>query len=311
MTDYESSSVCATLYDYDFDDNYTDLRKKPKVAAINWEALVDGLVRAAIHDARYFVTKDARVTCVRRVTHQEEDGHCNFLVQYRSRSSKSPVQTLACRRIVFATASRAIVKLRPELSGITRELRPQSFLRAYARVDRSASAEFQKAIKTYTVVPGPLQKIIPIDVEEGVYMVAYSDNESADLLYRMGFGRTKSTCNQRLKQRMCRLICRSLGLRENVDIHSSLLRITDLVVFYWRGGTHYYRPSASAESGVSRDLFLRRTLFPESHVTVLGEGFSRDQGWTEGALQRVEDAFFSKDACPGASMPVKKTNKRI
>ena len=34
----------------------------------------------------------------------------------------------------------------------------------------------KKYVTTYTIVPGPLQKIIPMDPNKGVYMIAYSDN---------------------------------------------------------------------------------------------------------------------------------------
>ena len=34
-------------------------------------------------------------------------------------------------------------------------------------------------IKGFTFVPGPLQRIIPMDPNNGVYMIAYNDNNNA------------------------------------------------------------------------------------------------------------------------------------
>ena len=40
----------------------------------------------------------------------------------------------------------------------------------------------KRYIKGYTIGPGPLQKIIPMDASKGVYMIAYSDNANATFL---------------------------------------------------------------------------------------------------------------------------------
>ena len=34
-------------------------------------------------------------------------------------------------------------------------------------------------IPSYTIVMGPLQKIIPMDPNKGIYMIAYSDNKNS------------------------------------------------------------------------------------------------------------------------------------
>lgn len=294
FTDYECASVFDTLYDYGFEDNYTDLRKKSKVASIDWDKLVNGLVHLLKNDAKYHLETDAKVVKINRITDPiliDRDVR-NFEVTYKSTSPKVVPRRIYCRRLVMATTVQSLDKL---ISGVfhwARYLRMQSFLRVYARINRDASREFEDAVHTYTVVPGPLQKIIPIDKEEGVYMMAYSDNCNADELFGMGYGKSGGTkhCNKRLRDKMQRLACRSLGISDNA------VSISNLVGFYWKGGTHYFRPSREfGNDAASRDKFLKDTLFPESDLTILGEGFSRNQGWTEGALKRVHHAFFTED----------------
>lgn len=57
-------------------------------------------------------------------------------------------------------------------------------------------------------------------------------------------------------------------------------------VFYWPNGTHFYRPLD--KKWKSRDEFIRHAQNPRPGLYVVGELVSRNQGWTEGALESVE-----------------------
>jgi hypothetical protein len=46
----------------------------------------------------------------------------------------------------------------------------QPFLRVYGKFAKPIPE-----LSVYTVVPGPLQKIIPVNIRDGVYMIAYSE----------------------------------------------------------------------------------------------------------------------------------------
>jgi monoamine oxidase len=45
----------------------------------------------------------------------------------------------------------------------------------------------------------------------------------------------------------------------------------------------------------SREEFIRIAQRPEKDILVIGEAVSRNQGWTEGALESVEAIFVSND----------------
>jgi len=59
----------------------------------------------------------------------------------------------------------------------------------------------------------------------------------------------------------------------------------DSVQYYWKHGTHFYRPLDPRFT--SRNDFIRYAQNPEPHVFIVGECISQNQGWTEGALESV------------------------
>jgi hypothetical protein len=138
----------------------------------------------------------------------------------------------------------------------------------------------KKVVENYTIVPGPLQKIIPINSEKGVYMIAYSDNENAVILKE----HLKNTFqNRKLYEK---LIEQSLGL----PTHS--LYIIEIKDFYWPIGTHYYAPLHGPYK--SRDEFVYHVQHPEKGMIVVGEAVSTYQGWSEGALESVRSVLNKK-----------------
>jgi hypothetical protein len=136
-------------------------------------------------------------------------------------------------------------------------------------------------VKGYTFLPGPLQKIIPIDPNNGIYMIAYNDNNNTIILKKHLQNNSE---NRELYQR---LLEKSLGM-PNDSIH--IIAIKD---YYWPIGTHYYKP-LNKELYSSREEFIDKAQHPEKGILVVGEVVSRNQGWTEGALESVKDVVTKK-----------------
>ena len=59
---------------------------------------------------------------------------------------------------------------------------------------------------------------------------------------------------------------------------------TELV--YWKCGTHFFKPLNPKYK--NRDDFLKKVQNPLENLFVVGEAFSKNQGWCEGALESVE-----------------------
>ena len=149
------------------------------------------------------------------------------------------------------------------------------FLRLYAKFSKKSIPIVKQFVKGFTLVSGPLQKIIPIQPDNGIYMIAYSDNNNALALKN---NLENNPSNRHLYEM---LLEKSLGIPEN-SIH--IIAIKD---FYWKIGTHYYKPLKTLYS--SREDFIDKAQHPENDILVVGECVSRNQGWTEGALDSVKE----------------------
>jgi hypothetical protein len=111
-------------------------------------------------------------------------------------------------------------------------------------------------------------------------MIAYNDNKNATTLKH----HLENNDNNRHLYEM--LLEHSLGIPRNT------LEIIAIKPYYWPIGTHYYKP-LNKKLYASREEFMRKAQHPEKNIFVVGEAVSRNQGWTEGALESVESIFVS------------------
>jgi monoamine oxidase len=78
-----------------------------------------------------------------------------------------------------------------------------------------------------------------------------------------------------------------------LGIYGGSLHIIALKSFYWPIGTHYYKPLNLALYK-DRDEFIDIAQHPEKGILVVGEVVSKNQGWTEGALDSVKEVLTKK-----------------
>jgi hypothetical protein len=137
----------------------------------------------------------------------------------------------------------------------------------------------KKYVQAFTVVRGPLQKLIPMDPNKGVYMIAYTDNEHAKRLKAKG-----ALENTPIAREMySKWIKNALGIPDK-EPPLNIIAIRD---YYWNDGTHYYAPLNTREYKTRSD-FIRKAQHPMPGMVVVGEVVSRHQGWVEGALESVD-----------------------
>jgi len=266
-TDYENADIYETLYNYGMDDDkggWIGLK-------IPWKQLVNSLYNKIGSDHFKF---SSDVISINKI----KEKPCLF--QIKTANNK----IYYSNKVIVATTISSIKKLVPGASdknSIYQEIHGQPFLRLYAKFDKKSSEIMKKYVSAYTIVPGPLQKIIPMDQNKGVYMIAYSDNNSAIFLNKYLTNTIKN------RDFFCDLIEQSL------DIPEGSLKITDLKEFYWPIGTHYYEP-LKREQFDNRDDFVYEVQHPENGMLVVGEAVSRYQGWVEGALESVKSVLSKK-----------------
>ena len=191
--------------------------------------------------------------------------------------------TYSCAKVIIATTIDSVLKLVPGASlknSIYQQVRGQPFLRLYAKFSKSSIPVIKHYVPTNTVVPGPLHRIIPYGENQGIYMIAYTDNEGATVL------KDKLENTPENRDFFCRLLEISLGIPENT------LKITSLLDFYWPIGTHYYTPLKG--NFKNRTEFIREAQHPAPGMLIVGEMISENQGWTQGALESVERVVTKK-----------------
>jgi hypothetical protein len=257
-TDYENADIAETLYNYGMDDN----KGGWTVLHIPWKQMVYKLYDLIGHNHFNFSSDVIKINKIKI-------DPCLFEIVTKDN------KIFYSNKVIIATTISGIKELVPGASNknsLYQQIHGQPFLRLYAKFDKKSSDIMRKYVSSYTIVPGPLQKIIPMDSDKGVYMIAYSDNNNAIILK----DHLKNTPEDR--ELFSELIEKSLGINEKLIIIS-------LKDFYWQIGTHYYEPLKGFDS---REEFIHKAQHPEKGMLVVGEVVSRYQGWVEGALESVD-----------------------
>jgi hypothetical protein len=257
-TDYEKEDIYETLYKYGMDDNF----KKQTLFSVPWKQLAMKLADViGVSNFKFSnnITKLRKLNINSVSTFMIENDHGT---QY------------FCKKVIIATTIDSIKTLLP-YNPIYKDIEGQPFVRVYGKFSKSSGPILKQYIPGMIMVPGPLQKIIPINPDKCIYMIAYSDNAKA-LALKNNLENTELNRNM-----FCRLIEKSLGIPHN---SLQLLAIRD---FYWHIGTHYYKP-LNRELYSSREVFVKEAQQPDKYILVVGEVVSRKQGWAEGALESVQ-----------------------
>lgn len=262
-TDYENEDVLETLYYYGMEDNTSSL----KAFHVPWRKLVLKLYHYIGENHFKFSNKVIDIV-------KTQETPCRFVI-----NTENGVQYL-CNKVIIGSTIDTIRKLLPSYP-IYNDIEGQPFLRLYAKFTKKSIPVLKEYIKGFTFVPGPLQRIIPMDPDNGVYMIAYNDNNNTIALKDY----LQNTRKNRELYEM--LLEKSLGMPEN---SLTIIAIKD---YYWSIGTHYYKP-LNKQLYKSREEFIEKAQHPEKGILVVGECVSRNQGWTTGALESV-NAVITKE----------------
>jgi len=263
FTDYENDDIYEVLYHYQMNNNSSGWIG----LSIPWNKLLDKLCQKIGYNNIKTSTKITEISKIKSnpclfkiVTDKEVELHSN--------------------KIILATTISTTQRLLHQYP-IYKQIHGQPFLYVYAKFNKKSSEIMKQHVPTYTIVPGPLQKVLPMDTEKGVYMVAYSDNKNAELL------------KDKIENIPQNRTFFESELETIFDIPHGSLKIIALRSFYWPIGTHYYAPLNKKEFE-NRRAFVREAQHPEPGLLVVGEALSRNQGWTEGALESVHSVLNKK-----------------
>ena len=258
-TDFEKEDAHDTLYHYGMDDNYCC----SKGFTVPWRKLVMKLADE-IGESHFKFSSD-----VSKISKTDDD----FIINTEGG------KTYTCNKVIVATTITGIRRLLPK--PIYNDIEGQPFLRLYGKFSKNSIPIMNEYVKGYTFLPGPLQKIIPMNPDTGIYMIAYNDNNNT-LALKNNLENTKEN-----RDMYCRLLEKSLGIPTD---SLNLIAIKD---FYWPVGTHYYKP-LNTSIYKDRAEFIDIAQHPEKGILVVGEVVSKNQGWAEGALDSVRMVLTKK-----------------
>jgi hypothetical protein len=261
-TDFEKEDAYDTLYSYGMDDNYCCL----KAFRVPWRQMVMKLATEIGETHFKFSNNVTNIT-------KTNDNSCEFVIGTESGKQYT------CNKVVVATTITGIRKLLHY--PIYNDIEGQPFLRLYGKFTKSSIPIMKEYVEGYTCLPGPLQKIIPINPDDGIYMIAYNDNNNT-LALKNNLENTKEN-----RDLYCKMLETSLGIPAD-SLH--LIAIKD---YYWPIGTHYYKP-LNVSIYKDRHEFIDIAQHPQKGILVVGEVVSKNQGWTEGALESVRSVLTKK-----------------
>jgi hypothetical protein len=260
-TDYENEHVHNTLYYYGFDDNFGGLMEG---FSVPWGELIHKLAKKV---------GSQNILCNSDVIGIHGDVRDGFSVMVETPTIQ---KTYMGKQIIIATTVDSVRTLLPKAT-IFKQIQGQPFLRVYGKFSKASIPVLQEKVPGFTVVSGPLQKIIPMSPEKGVYMIAYCDNHAAVSLKRFLENTEKN------RAFFVRLLCKALGVK------TGEIELQDMIPYFWQIGTHYYPPMHGEFK--SRKDFIKQAQHPMEGVVVVGEMISMKQGWVEGALESVESGL--------------------
>lgn len=178
----------------------------------------------------------------------------------RTNNGKFIVNNNLYDKVFIATDSKTAYNLTG--NDIYKSIKPQTFTRLYVKLDKPIG-DYNRMIYTEK----PFQKVIEMNKEKCIYMISYSDNKIADRWLKV------DDINLEVEKNIRKIF--------GVDVE-----VIKNELVYWKSGTHYFSPLEKEYR--NRDEFIFDAQHPEKNVFVVGEAYSNDQGWCEGALESVE-----------------------
>jgi hypothetical protein len=289
--DFENADIYEVLYYYGLDDTYDGWT----TVYIPWNDLIKKLVTfIKTHGGhiklRHTVTKFTED--ILYITREKSVDHSTYKTQNIKIDTKYPVN--ATHKLIIATTLSHLFELLPTVP-VYKYLVATPFMRIYGQFSKKSRKIISTYVPKLTVVNSPIQEIIPINPEKGVYMIVYNDSANAlkmhNKLSALNHTSTTITSNDigahtPKYNRACMDYLEKL-IASALQISIADIELNKIVVYFWREGTHYTKPLPTKYKNY--DAFIYDLQKPCTNVYVVGEVVAKHKGWTEGALESVEN----------------------
>lgn len=191
FTDYDNQNVYDTLYNYSFDDNYSN----NTAVFLDWVLLIEGL-KNALKKYNNF-TLHTNVT-VKKVLY---DNH--YIVNTNKKDYEANIVINGTDVDSFRKIFNSLLPMK-----LYNIIQGQPFLLVYAKISKSSIPIMANYIKGFTICMPPINKIIPIS--SSVYLISYCDNINA----------VKLKPYVKNKKYLSNLVKNTLNMKEDIKIIS-------------------------------------------------------------------------------------------
>lgn len=287
--DFNNTDAYDVLYNYGIDDTYENV----KIIFLPWNDMINGLVD--------FIKSKGCIIKLGYTVHNFRDN-----VLYYTKTNSPNIKTMnkidinQNHKLIIATTISHVRKLLPKYK-IYKSISSTPYMRVYGQFAHNVRHIIANKLSKTTILNKPLQEIIPINTEKGVYMIVYNDSDSAIKLYNKisslnntsteitsnDVGPYTPQYNQKCINYIEELLVNALELpRANVKLNK-------ISVYFWREGIHYFK--ALPDKYKDRNDFIKQAQCPngsngpQANTYVVGECVAQHQGWSEGALTSVEN----------------------
>ena len=278
-SDFENADIYEVLYYYGIDDVYNGWT----TVYIPWNELIKNLV-AFIKSHGGHIKLNYTVT--------KFTDNVLSLSTSDDKIFYKPIN--ATNKLIIATTLSHLRELLPTVH-VYKYLGATPFMRIYGQFSKKSRKIISSYVTKLTVINSPIQEFIPINPEKGVYMIVYNDSTYAlkmhDKLSALNHTSNKITSNDIGAQtpkynRACIEYLQNLIAYE-LQIQTSDVELNKIVVYFWREGTHYTKPLPAKYKNF--DAFIYDAQIPCQNVYVVGEVVAKHKGWSEGALESVQN----------------------
>ena len=187
---------------------------------------------------------------------------------YKVFTNKSSFKT---KKLIFAIPKEALEKLCNSFNNdellLFDNVQGVSLNRIFAQYDMSKKQnQWMKQLK-FSTINNPIRQIIPLRKKLGLFQISYSDWHYADFWGNLSKQHTKIILKKFLEDTFHRTIDDPIKIWK----------------YYWKNGTHAWKPNTNEKKLYKKILHLRKNLF------IIGESFSLIQGWSSGSVQTSID----------------------
>tara|TARA_B100001093_G_C26773155_1_gene991092 strand:- start:86 stop:1390 length:1305 start_codon:yes stop_codon:yes gene_type:complete len=180
---------------------------------------------------------------------------------------KTNKNTLKCKKLILAIPKKPLLDMCTSFNENEKKLlnsvNSMSLTRIFAKYDLKKKKNHWMKKLNFSTINNPLCQIIPISKQHGLFQISYSDWYFADYWGHLSIDNTKKLIKKLLKETFDYFIDDPIFIKK----------------YYWKDAIHFWKPNINEIETHKKILHLRKNVY------IVGESYSLNQGWGEGAIQ--------------------------